>query len=81
MAKNIIPIGEFKTHCYKLLDESNKNHTKLTITKRGKVIAQVIPFDDSELKKTPFFGSMKDIASINGDIVAPIDTKWNVENE
>jgi prevent-host-death family protein len=78
--KDTIPIGEFKTHCYKLLDQSQKEQKQLTITKRGKAIAQIIPLNENT-KKISLFGMMKNIGSINGDIIKPINVDWEAQNE
>lgn len=77
--KDIIPVGQFKTHCYKMLDQSYKEHRTLTITKKGKAIAQIVPLNDNE--KTSIFGMMQNIASINKneDIISPIEVKWDAE--
>ena len=41
-----IAAGEFKTHCLKLLDQVNEKRFSLTITKRGKAVAKLVPVED-----------------------------------
>jgi antitoxin (DNA-binding transcriptional repressor) of toxin-antitoxin stability system len=76
--KEYVPIGEFKTHCYKLLDQSQKEHKQFTITRKGKAIVQVIPLNEHSSKQS-IFGMMQNIASINGNLIEPIDVKWDAE--
>ena len=76
----IIPIGELKVHCYQILDQACKDNKKLTITKRGTTIAEIIPTRTKPEKKS-LFGLMKDKARINGDLLEPLDVKWEAENE
>jgi len=78
--KEEIPIGQFKTHCYKILEQSQKDHKSFIITKRGKSIARIIPLDSSSTKHS-IFGIMKESASVNGDIVESLNLQWNAENE
>ena len=76
--KPTISIREFKTHCCRLLDQSQKEHKSFTITKNGKAIVQITPLNDNS-KKASFFGAMQDVASINRDIMKPIESDWEAE--
>ncbi len=66
----VVSISEFKTKCLKLIDEMQRDGEPLTITRRGKVVAEVTPARDVE--KKPFFGMLKGTVTIHGDIVAPV---------
>lgn len=39
----IIAAGEFKAKCLHVLDEVSKTHEPVTVTKRGKPVARVVP--------------------------------------
>ena len=39
----IIPAGEFKAKCLKLMDEATINQRAITVTKRGKPVGQFVP--------------------------------------
>jgi prevent-host-death family protein len=69
-----ISAGVFKATCLQLMDEVHDKHITLVITKRGKPVAKLVPIDDSPVD---LFGCMRGTATINGDIVAPIDEQWN----
>jgi len=75
MHTETVPIGKFKTHCLKLLDEAGKNNTSFIITKRGKPLAEVIPV---KKKQRDVFGCMKGTIEIEGDIVGPNFDAWNL---
>lgn len=72
-----IPAGEFKAKCLHLLDEVSQEHIPLIITKRGKPVAKLIPIEDEEARH--IFGYLSGSAKIIGDIVSPIDEKWEAD--
>lgn len=74
-----IPISEFKTHCLQIIDKIAISKTPIIITKRDKEVAQLLPFE-AKKKKFPF-GFLKDKVEITGDIISPIDVKWDAEND
>ena len=65
--KTILPAGEFKTRCLKLIDEVAQMREPLVITKRGKPVAEVIPIPSHG----DFVGSMCSSAIWEGDIISP----------
>jgi prevent-host-death family protein len=73
-----IPAGEFKAKCLKVLDEVQRQRKQFVITKRGKPVAMLVPVNE---RRESIIGSMKGTMEILGDIVAPIDVKWNADGE
>ena len=69
---------EFKSKCLELMDSIKDNHEIVVITKDGKPVAKLIPVD--EKPKSSLFGFMKGSVKINGDIISPINVKWNAES-
>jgi len=68
-----IAAGEFKAKCLGLIDEVNETGQELIITKRGKPMAKVIPFEPATVDS--LFGRLKGIVEIVGDpddLVKPI---------
>jgi prevent-host-death family protein len=43
VAMSVIAAGEFKAKCLRILDEVNKTREPVTVTKRGKPVARVVP--------------------------------------
>ena len=73
-----ISIGNFKTHCYSVLNQMQKSNNKLIITKSGAPIAEIIPINIKP--KKPIMGMLQGKAKIVGDIISPIDVKWDAES-
>jgi prevent-host-death family protein len=65
-----IPAGQFKARCLALMDQVQKTREPITITKRGKPVAKVVPPDDGE--GDDIFGFWKGRVEITGDIVSPV---------
>ena len=72
-----IPAGQFKAQCLKLMDEVNTRHEEVVITKRGKPVARLVPYEETSV---PIHGFMKNTVTIIGDVVSPIGEKWDAES-
>lgn len=69
-----IGAGDFKAKCLQLLDAVAERREPLVITKRGKPVARLVPMSpDTEL-----FGALAGSVVDESDIIAPIDTDWEV---
>lgn len=75
--KTVIPAGEFKSKCLRLMDIVEEKQVELTITKRGKAIAKLVPVSGGRDVFAKAFGSMAGTVRIVGDPVEPIDVKWD----
>ena len=64
---------EFKAKCLKLMDEVQKTHEPIVITKRGKPVAKLVPIELEEPKS--WFGYMAGTIEIIGDIMEPMEDK------
>jgi antitoxin (DNA-binding transcriptional repressor) of toxin-antitoxin stability system len=73
-----IPIEKFQTTCLKLVDDIQKYHSEIIITKSGKPIAKLMPIVDKQAEKS-LFGYMKDSVLIHEDILEPIGENWEVD--
>ncbi|HSW69701.1 MAG TPA: type II toxin-antitoxin system Phd/YefM family antitoxin [Gammaproteobacteria bacterium] len=69
-----IQAGEFKAKCLQLMDEVDEKHISFIITKHGKPVAKLVPIE--AIAKSSF-GCLKNTASIQGNIIAPIDEQWS----
>jgi prevent-host-death family protein len=75
-----IAAGKFKATCLQLLDRAAEGES-IAITKRGKVVARLVPPTDEEAK--PFvslWGLMKGKGEILGDIVSPDFEAWGMKD-
>ncbi len=69
-----IPVSEFKAKCLDLIAKIDKIKNPIVITKNGRSIAKVVPFN-GENNLDALGGSVK----FYGDIVSPIDESWEAE--
>lgn len=75
MSEPSIPAGEFKARCLQLLDRVAANGEPLTITKRGRPVARLVPLP----AERGLFGALAGSVLAQQDIVAPIAESWEVE--
>jgi prevent-host-death family protein len=72
-----IPAGQFKARCLQLMDEVQETGKEIIITKHGRPVARLVPIVETPTER--IFGCMKGTASILGDIVAPLEERWEVD--
>ena len=68
-----IEASEFEANCLKLMDEVAENGEEIIITKNGKPVAKLAPYQ--ERPKT-LFGIDWGRLEILGDIISPIEVEW-----
>ena len=60
--------GEFKARCLKVMDQVRATREPVTITKRGRPVAKLVPVDT---RGDDIFGCLKGVMEIVGDIESP----------
>jgi prevent-host-death family protein len=74
----IIGAAEFKAHCLRILDEVDRSRESVTVTKRGRPVAEVHPV--AKPKRTSAFGCMKSPEYSFPDPFSPAyDGPWDAE--
>ena len=69
-------ISQFKSHALKIIDQVAKTQEIIVITKRGKPLAQIIPYRDSISNHKP--GKLADALVFENDIVSPLgEEMWD----
>ena len=69
-------ISKFKAYALKILDQVAKTQESIVITKRGKPLAEVVPFRKSD--KNPVPGKLADTLVFEKDIVSPLgEDMWD----
>jgi len=66
-----ISAAEFRSNCFKILDQVKVTHKEIVITKRGKPIAKLVHFAQQD-EKDPLFGSMEGLVDTIGDLTEPV---------
>lgn len=69
-----IPAAQFKAKCLQIMDEVNRLHTEVVITKHGQPVAKLVPYEKTQPK---LFGKLEGSLHICGDVLAPIDEVWD----
>lgn len=70
-----IAAGQFKAKCLALLDEVNRDHETIIVTKRGVPVAKLAPV----LKEYSHNPSLKGSVIREKDIVEPIGDTWDAD--
>lgn len=71
-----ISASEFKARCLDLLDRVRDERRSLVVTKHGKPVARVVPFDADP---PPVVGFLRDTVVSYGDIVTGSDEPWEAD--
>jgi len=70
---------EFKAKCLEFMDDlARSRRMEIVVTKRGKPVAILVPFNEPH----SFIGSGKgSITMMRGDLTAPLDVGWEALQE
>jgi prevent-host-death family protein len=68
-----ISAAAFKAQCLALLEDVRSTKRPLVITKRGKTVAKLVPFDEP---KDDFIGRLKGVFEVVGDLDADPPDEW-----
>ncbi len=66
-----INAAEFRSNCFKILDQVKQTHKEVIITKRGKPIAKLVHIAKPK-EKDPLLGSMEGLVETIGDLTEPV---------
>lgn len=69
----VIAATEFKARCLELMDRVAATGNPVVITKRGRAIVRLVP---AQQRPRSIVGALKGHARIRGDIVSPMDLRW-----
>ena len=75
-----INAAEFRTKCFKILDQVKTTHREVIITKRGKPIAKIVHFDQTN-KKDPILGALSGAGRTVDDLTQPVinSDDWEID--
>ena len=70
-------ISQFKSHALKIIDQVSAKQEIIVITKRGKPMAQIIPYQNPISEHKP--GKLADTLVFENDIISPLgEEMWDV---
>jgi len=76
MVMDQIKASEFKARCLALIDEVAATGRPLTVTKRGRPLARLVPLEEpASLVGSVSFEVDED------ELIAPVDADWNATEE
>ena len=66
--------GEFKATCLKLMDEVAATGREIVVTKRGKPVVRIVPYQN---RSRSVAGALADSMEFIGDVIGPVATVWD----
>ena len=73
-----ITAANFRSNCFKILDEVNKKHIDVFITKRGKPIAKLVRYETDD-RSDPLLGTLPNVGTTVGDLTEPFENEWELD--
>jgi len=75
-----INAAEFRSNCFKILDQVSSTHREVIITKRGKPVAKIVHINGSE-GIDPMLGALSGAGRTIGDLTQPVAdaNDWQVD--
>jgi len=70
--------SEFRAKCLALMDEVAETGEEIVITKRGKPVAKLAPYED---RPASMFGRDRDGIVMYDDLIEPVDVEWEAETD
>ena len=74
--EQVIKASEFKAKCLKILDSVAKEQETVYVTKRGELVAAVVP-PNRELAELRT--DLKSSVIFEDDIISPVDEQWDAD--
>lgn len=74
MTTEEVSSSELKSRGASVLERVSRLRRAVTVTKRGRPIARLVPIEDED--GPSLFGFAKGTITIHGDILAPLDVRW-----
>ena len=75
-----INAAEFRSKCFKILQQVQTTHLEVIITKRGKPIAKIVHIEQSN-QADPMIGALSGVGRTVGDLTGPVvdPMEWEVD--
>jgi prevent-host-death family protein len=73
-----ITAAKFRTNFFTILDEVDKKHKVVVITKRGRPIAKLVHFETDDTSD-PLIATLPNAGRTVGDLTAPFEDVWDLD--
>lgn len=70
-----MPISKFKATCLAVLEKVRRTRRPIRVTRFGRPIAEIVPPSIVEGERT-WFGKLAGTATIEGDLITPVEVEW-----
>ena len=74
-----VPAAVFKAHCLELMDVVRETGAEYVVTKHGRPVARLVPYDDPDRKA--LFGSMKGTVLKYERPLEPIEADYDLDRD
>ena len=71
---DVVIASELKARCSEVIERVRSERRAVTVTKRGKPVARIVPFELPEAKSLAGFARGR--LTVIGDLLAPLDVEW-----
>jgi prevent-host-death family protein len=77
-----VSASEVKNSWHEYLDRVSRERQEVVVTRYGKPVAKLVPIEPEEGAEAPpsIVGWMRGTVTFRGDIISPIDEKWDAES-
>ena len=72
--RDVVSATELKARCSEVIERVASELRPVTVTKRGKPIARIVPIETPEAKS--LVGYARGRLTVTGDLLQPIDVDW-----
>jgi len=73
-----ISVAQFRSNCFKFIDEVGKTHKEIIITKRGKPVAKLVCYKKNN-ESDPLLGSLAGSGETIADLTEPFEEEWEID--
>ncbi len=73
-----VSASDLKNAWHEYLDQVGQGHQEIVVTRYGRPVAKLIPYDGLESEQR-IFGCLAGTVTIHGDIVAPLGEAWEAD--
>ena len=70
----VVSASELKARCAEVIDRVASDRRPVTVTKRGKPVARIVPIETEEMKS--LVGYARGRLKVTGDLLEPLDVEW-----
>lgn len=75
--KESVSASHLKAKCSEVLDQVERHKKSVIVTRRGRPIARLVPFENDEPRE--LYGSLSGSVRFWGDVIEPLEVEWEAK--